>query len=386
MNIMKNKYLIFLLLLTAFSVSSCIQDEAPNAECDILSVDTTNIWFQNNKDILTGDFKVNNRDIVFIVKKETDFNSIVINCDSIIDAFTLTPGARIEGNNIESDNNGIYLYFTTHSEDGKWNKTYTIKFIKIPALDIDHVFNFENHETGSFTSWYEINNDGIRSDIWSSGNAGFKLVASKKPAEEYPTTTHKEGFSGNCIKLTTCDTGTMGKLSKMPIAAGSIFIGEFDSGNAMKAPLEATRMGMQILPANAKPVKLTGYYRYTPGETFTDKNKKEVVGRRDACAIYAVVFEADPKNFVPLNGENVTSSDRIVLIAEMQNPGEPTGWERFEIPFEPRNGKEFDYDKLADNEYAITVVASSSKDGAFFEGAIGSTLLVDEIKIEWEQK
>ena len=216
MNIMKNKYLIFLLLLTAFSVSSCIQDEAPNAECDILSVDTTNIWFQNNKDILTGDFKVNNRDIVFIVKKETDFNSIVINCDSIIDAFTLTPGARIEGNNIESDNNGIYLYFTTHSEDGKWNKTYTIKFIKIPALDIDHVFNFENHETGSFTSWYEINNDGIRSDIWSSGNAGFKIVASKKPAEEYPTTTYKDGFSGACIKLTTCDTGTMGKLSKMP--------------------------------------------------------------------------------------------------------------------------------------------------------------------------
>ena len=100
----------------------------------------------------------------------------------------------------------------------------------------------------------------------------------------------------------------------------------------------------------------------------------------------AVLFEADPKKFEPLNGANVTSSDRIVLIAEMQNPGEPTEWERFEIPFEPKNGKEFDYEKLANNEYAITVVASSSKDGAFFEGAIGSTLLVDEIRIVWEQK
>ena len=50
------------------------------------------------------------------------------------------------------------------------------------------------------------------------------------------------------------------------------------------------------------------------------------------------------------------------------------------------NGKEFDYVKLANNVYAITIVASSSKDGAFFEGAIGSTLFVDEMRIEWEQK
>ena len=89
---------------------------------------------------------------------------------------------------------------------------------------------------------------------------------------------------------------------------------------------------------------------------------------------------------MPLDGSNITSSDRIVLIAEMKNPGEPTEWTEFSIPFEPRSGKEFDYKKLANNEYAITVVASSSKDGAFFEGAIGSTLYVDELKIEWEEK
>ena len=112
----------------------------------------------------------------------------------------------------------------------------------------------------------------------------------------------------------------------------------------------------------------------------------QIEGRRDACSIYSVLFEVDPENFVPLDGSNITSSDRIVLIAEMQNPDEPTEWTKFEIPFESRNGKEFDYEKLANNEYAITVVASSSKDGALFEGAIGSTLYVDELKIEWEEK
>lgn len=384
---MKKTHFISLIVLATITLfTSCIQEEAPNAECDILAVDTTYTWFRDNKEVLTNDFKVSNDEILFILEKDADINSIEISHDSIMGAFTLTPGARIEANDIKKDNNGIYLYFTTFSEDGKWSKIYTVKFIKMPPLDTNHVFGFENFETDSYTTWYETNNDGMRSNIWSSGNAGFKLVASKKPAEEYPTTTCAEGLNGDCVKLTTCDTGTMGKLSKMPIAAGSIFIGEFDSSNAMKAPLEATRMGMQILPQNAKPLSLTGFYKYTPGETFTDKNKKEVEGRRDACAIYAVVFEVDPKNFEPLNGANVTSSDRIVLIAELKTPGEPTEWEKFEIPFEPMNGKEFDYEKLANNEYAISVVASSSKDGAFFEGAIGSTLFVDEIRIEWEQK
>ena len=189
-----------------------------------------------------------------------------------------------------------------------------------------------------------------------------------------------------CVKLTTCSTGTLGSMTKMPIAAGSIFIGEFDDKNAMKDKEKATHFGLQIIPEGCRPVALKGYYRYTPGETFTDKNKQPVEGMRDECSIYAVLFEIDPNNFIPLNGSNITSSDRIVLMADLKNGGEPEDWTEFNIPFEPMNGKEFDYEKLANNEYVITIVASSSKNGAFFEGAVGSTLLIDELKIEWEKE
>jgi hypothetical protein len=89
---------------------------------------------------------------------------------------------------------------------------------------------------------------------------------------------------------------------------------------------------------------------------------------------------------VTLDGSDVLSSDRIVLIAEMQNPGEPDEWTEFEIPYIPANGKAFDKEKLERGEYAITVVASSSKRGAFFEGAVGSTLYVDELKINWSDR
>ena len=396
---MKNRYLIFLLLLTAFSISSCIQDEAPNAECDIVSVDLTSGWFKANENILVGESKIKNNEIIFKVKKETDFATIDINHESLIVSFTLTPGARIEQYNgnvtnktgIKKDKNGIELWYTVRAEDGIWSKDYKIMFVKMPLLDPEHVFSFENIELiedsrgKKFNGWYEVNKDGLRSDVWANGNAGFATVAGQKPASEYPTTTSSEGFSGDCVKLIT-RTAPGGALMRMPIAAGSIFIGDFDSENATKLKEKATHFGLQIIPEGHKPIALKGYYKYTAGTKFTNKNNKEVKDRKDECSIYAVLFEIDPNNFIPLDGSNITSSDRIVLMADLKEPGEPAEWKEFNIPFEQMNGKEFDYEKLKKNEYAITIVASSSKNGAFFEGAVGSTLFIDELKIEWEKE
>ena len=48
------------------------------------------------------------------------------------------------------------------------------------------------------------------------------------------------------------------------------------------------------------------------------------------------------------------------------------------------NGKTFDEARLAQNGYAIAIVATSSRQGAYFEGAVGSVLYVDELHIEWK--
>ena len=69
----------------------------------------------------------------------------------------------------------------------------------------------------------------------------------------------------------------------------------------------------------------------------------------------------------------------------MKDPGEPADWKDFYVPFKSVADKEFDYEKLMNNEYAIAIVASSSKNGAAFEGAVGSTLYIDEIEIVWEE-
>ena len=350
-----------------------------NSECNIIAVKAS--WLEEHNDILNRKPTISQNKVRFYVNEKISLESL----KQLDPEFELSPGAQIEKlDHIEENlDRGIYLYYRTVSEDEKWSKNYEVSFTKQTVIDTEILFSFEHFAVeNKYHIWYEEDANGTRLNWWTSGNGGFVLTGQGKKPEDFPTSSYEEGYTGNCVKLKTCDTGAFGKKIKMPIAAGSIFIGEFKLDNLIEAR-KATKMGLQIVPT--KPTALTGYYKYTPGEKFTDKNKTEVEGRRDACAIYAVVFEVDPENFEPLNGDNVTSSDRIVLIAELQNPGEPAEWTEFNIPFEPRNGKVFDYDKLDNNEYAIAVVASSSKDGAFFEGAVGSTLLIDELKINWEK-
>lgn len=376
----KNIINIFIIAIAA-TFSSCIREEAPNAECDIVAVDAE--WIEEYKEILSGDAIISNNAVRFYVKEETDTELL----KELDPKFTLTPGAQIKKEEVISENGerGIIHYYTTTSEDGHYSKLYEVSFTKQTVISLDAVFSFENFLTNDkYAVWYEVDASGTQLNWWASGNAGFSMSGQGKKPEDFPTAPDSAGVKGCCVKLTTRDTGTFGKMMKMPIAAGNIFLGEFLTANATKKPLEATRFGLQIAPN--RPLSLTGYYKYTPGEVFTDKAKKEVPERRDTCAIYSVLYEVDPANVVTLDGSNVLSSENIVMVAQLENPGEPGEWTKFEVPFENVNGKEFDRSKLDNGEYAITVVASSSKEGAFFEGAVGSTLYVDEIKIIWDRK
>ncbi|MBR5893560.1 MAG: PCMD domain-containing protein [Bacteroidaceae bacterium] len=370
------KLLMLLSVAAAAFLSSCIREEAPNAECDILEVDAA--WLSANRDIIIGTPQISNYAVAFLVAEGVD-------CAALEPQFVLTPGATITKNGTSIEGEKTIIHYTAHAEDCVWSKPYEVSFTPRSVLPRDFVFSFENYtldNSNRYNVWYEVYGNGTQRGIWASGNAGFAFTGKGQKAEDFPSAANPSGVEGDCIKLTTRDTGSFGKLAGMPIAAGNIFIGEFQSANAMKKPLEATRFGLQIVPA--KPLYLCGEYKYKAGEKFTDKKFQEVPGCRDTCAIYSVLFEVDPDSVVTLDGSNVKSSERIVLIAQLDNPGEPEEWTSFRIPFEYANGKSFSMERLLNNGYAITVVASSSKGGDFFEGAVGSTLFVDNLRIEWE--
>lgn len=374
----------FLVLMATLLMSSCIREESANAECDITGVDS--LWLKELPEgFITGNPVIKNSSITFFIAENSDVTALS-------PRFYITPGARLLMKNDKGEYASFYpsykrdfttpKTYTVVSEDGQWYKDYTVSFETPTPLNICDFENFELDERGQFQCLLQSQNDGsLNAHIWDCGNSGFALSGMGKTPEEYPTTFVDGGVKGKCARLETKTTGDFGKRTKMPIAPGNLFIGEFRVAQAMLFPLQATRFGLQI--AKGEPESITGWYKYTPGEVYTDK-ELNILEKRDSCDIYAVLFEVDPQKFVPLQGDNVMSSERIVMLARVENPGEPKEWTRFEAPFLPMNGKTFDPERLKNKGYAFTMVASSSRGGAFFQGAVGSTLYLDDYEIIWK--
>ena len=138
---------------------------------------------------------------------------------------------------------------------------------------------------------------------------------------------------------------------------------------------------------------MTGYYKYKAGEVFTDENKSPVTGRTDMGDIYAALYEAPTSNYsldgdlFPLNGK---MNKHIVSLARIGKDGnanmtETDEWTRFELDFQPQNEKQINEADLKEGKYKLAVVFTSSIEGAYFRGAIGSELCIDEVEIIYEQ-
>lgn len=393
---MKRIILFMQAALLLCTLNSCIQDEPLNAECDITGVDT--LWLQQNRSLIKGNPRIDNNRVSFTVPYDADRSALA-------PKFYLTPGARLTAmvDGVEvADANGMTRDFNTpqtytaHSQDGQWSKSYEVSFeseAPIEKLDFE---NFELDPSGRYQVWFEMDaNDASnpRRNYWASGNPGYNLTGLGSSPGVFPTTAAEGGVSGKCIKLETKDTGMYGMSTKpkMPIAAGNLFIGEFELSKASRYPRKATKFGLPLV--RKKPVKLEGYYKYKAGAKFTDAKKKVQPTMHDTADIYAVVYEIDPDNFVPLDGDNILTASNIALMARIDKPAEFEGdmselaaadWVHFSEPFKPMNGKEFDAERLARGGYAIAIVMTSSRQGAYFEGAIGSTLYVDQLRVVYE--
>ena len=162
----------------------------------------------------------------------------------------------------------------------------------------------------------------------------------------------------------------------MPIAAGNLFIGSFDVNNAMSNPLKATKFG---LPFRHVPTYLAGYYKYKAGDQFTEGGKP-VNGKRDICDIYAIMYETS-ESVPTLDGTNAFTSPNLISTARINNAKETNEWTYFKLPFTTLPGKFIDKEKLRDGKYNIAIVFTSSLEGDHFNGAIGSTLLIDEAEL-----
>ena len=372
----------FFALAACAGMLSCIQDEALNCEAAIDAVAGANIQLAN---IDAANKRVN----IYVPRQNAHAQQELI--------FTLADQATIAATPAyASDDVAANLYdfsggntrsFTVTSEDGVWETVYDVTLINT-ELPLEYGFNdLLEGSSAAYDIFVEEQNilgeDNSRLLQWVSGNPGYELTGMAKSRTDYPTVQVDGGYAGRCVKLETKETGSFGMSinPKMPIAAGNIFVGSFDLSYALTDARAATKFGF---PFYQQPERLQGYYKFRAGEVFTDANGDVVSGRCDKCDIYAVLYEVK-SNTDFLDGDNSLTSPDIVLMARIPQEEIVEGdeWIYFDEPFErPESSrKTFDAAGLQEGRYKLAIVCSSSVRGAYFEGAVGSTLYVDNLRL-----
>ena len=232
----------------------------------------------------------------------------------------------------------------------------------------------------SFDNWYTSGSapmPNLSSDyaIWDSGNPGsaeYSIVPTKPETEHLAV----PGEGKKAARLESLEAPLVG------FAAGNIFIGHY---------IETT-----LFPPGAKldwgtlftsrPLALKGYFDYTPKVIDKCKSQfKDLKSKTDICQIQVFLtdrtemYHIDSGNnqFVDLNGDDIIAYGSIESdVATSTKSGLVNGYEPFTIKLEYRD--------LTRKPNMIVIVASASKYGDYFTGAVGSVLYVDEFSFVYD--
>ncbi|MBP7463211.1 MAG: PCMD domain-containing protein [Bacteroidales bacterium] len=189
--------------------------------------------------------------------------------------------------------------------------------------------NFEDWQQSTSMQPYWI---CLPTTTWATGNPAATITG------EYPTyrtTDAQNGSYAACLET----QDIFGN-----VAAGNLFSGWFESA------LWDSQAHFGV-PFTGKPDAFQGWYKY---DSFSYD------GTPDECAIYAILSRWD-------------GSQRVEIArAELYNGNDVTEYTYFNLPFVYVNALTPD---------TISVVFSSSRNGASFEGAVGSKLFIDNINL-----
>ena len=382
------------LICGATTFTSCIKDEAPNKECDIESAwiegaEYEQYFYQTTE--MSKEVSSAETNIIFSVR------SLISLSKQIPLNFKITEGATIQpaSGSMQDFTNGTVTYTVT-SEDGKWNRIYNVTFQEVPLPA--QKYSFENVETRSEMTmlggtnemhvFYELMPGSSELNYcWATGNPGSALTKSGAKPEEFPVYSSADGKVGRCVCLNTQSAGALGEWMQKPIAAGSLFLGKFVIDFVLSDALKSTQFGV---PYNKEPVRITGWYKYKPGEKFTDKDMIVYPDRTDEASIYAVYYRNtnDQGESFVLDGHDVEDLDKVIdnpqvyKVARVASLPATDTWTQWEMFFD---GRDVPDDVVSAQGCNLALVFSSSKRGAQFEGAIGSTLYIDEVEVSYEK-
>lgn len=268
--------------------------------------------------------------------------------------------------------NGKTVTYTVTAENGT-KVTYT-------ASVYGNVTSYDFENWSYDTSMYPEENQIYMANGWASCNNAVALIKYMGAlggityTGEYPIRPSDDAFTGEkAVLLESVDTqgGNIFGQKVPKVTAASIFLGSFNAMAAISDPMATTSFGIMY---DKQPLKVTGYYKYTPGTEFYNANGELQEGVTDKCAMSAVLYEVSSEDET-LNGSNIYTSDKIVAKAVFTSDKSVDTYTPFELNLE--YVKAYDSSK----KYKFAIIFSASADGASYNAAVGSKLLIDNVSV-----
>ena len=313
-----------------------------------ISTDVSKVWGQFA--YLTGECNITGATdpVQFCYKKTADADWTTIEATKVGDTYTY------ENRIAPLDFGTEYQYYIKCGDKQGETVSFTTEaFVEIPNLD------FEDW-TQSDKNWYP--NADASNSYWATGNEGVTTLGDSNSVPVEGTDAH----NGKSAKLQTVSVALVG------YAAGNLLIGNYSTNlNDMASSVSFGRPY-----SGARPVKLTGYYKYTPG-TSMNANGKIPTDRTlsvDECEIYIKLWSGGTEGTLLGEGSFVTNQTQSTY-----------------APFEI----EIEYTDTSKRPDTMTIVATSSRYGGEFEGtnmfntkvvgqvAANSTLWVDDFELSY---
>ncbi len=345
------------LLIPVFIISGCKKDDNKSEEALILdfSVVNTNISNFALEDVfIDGNF---NQVLVLSQNNLAGENPPI----SITPEIEVSEGAFItpaSGEEVSFDNKDGAISYVVTAENGDQTKwILTIRDMQLPDADFEDWFD----TVGMNGNPYPEPGLSAQSTIWATANMATSMFG------QYGTQPLIDG-DNTLVQIVTGNTSTV------PVTSGTIFTGKFDIQGAISNPTDPAQSTDFGIPFTFRPTALKLKYKFTPGELYIDGTlidptnilggfTIDTIEGGDECILWC--------DLEVINGDNASLIGR----AELINGETIEELTEVEIPFVYTSDTKPTH---------ISLVLSSSKDGGEFRGAVGSTLVVDDIELVYE--
>ncbi len=274
--------------------------------------------------------------------------------------FSLTTGATslpASGSAITFNSIDELSHYTVTASDGtEVIYTVSLRDDQIPDNGFEDWYTTEGMNGASFSEPGMADNN----TAWATANMGTST------------------FGVYCTTPLTSDGNTMAKIttgqtSLVPITAGTVFNGKFDVNGAINHPTDPKRATDFGIPFCLRPSSISFKYTYQPGSRYVQATLNSPSNIFGGFTVSDIAGSDMFTAYAVLEKRTATSTVEIAR-AEMVSGDVQSSIKNITLPFT--------YTSTAKPTH-IYVVFSSSKDGDLWKGAVGSTLTVDDVVLNY---